>query len=929
MSFFTFFYPRRTQDVGLRTNALLTSVYVRRYILAVPTGFNPNPMKCIVSIRRSIGLLCLFSAVTTAITARAVILDGGIDPANLGKGDWIYFMSDATNQLGRNVTTVTNIPSFMAYEKSQGINYIIVKAGTGSTNFNGGGTSPQFDANLVTQAHAAGLKIFAYTRSWGSDIQGEIDMATRCFNLGADGFVLDAEAEWESNKPWIGNNGPALATQLCSGIKGLWPTKFLAHSPMPIISYHSSFPYKEFGYYCDTVMPQIYHFSFDMTPSAAIDWTDTEWNNFHASLTGTWTNAIKPIAPVGQVYGPLAPPNAATIPDKDVTEFCDYLLADPFCASPTGYKGVNFWRADLHGAVQWANIKAATSGDMPGIVNNIVIDNVTATFVGSWSTSTLATNRFGTDYRYISSGTGTRYAEFRPTIVTPGDYKIYEWHTIGANRSTVAPHVINYNGGTTTLNVNQSVNDAQWNLLGTFNFVAGTAGYVRVTDNFTDSTKVAIADGIKFVYAGGTPPPAAPSGLTATPVRATRIDLSWTDNSSTETGFTIARSTTAGGPYTDIATVGANTTSYSNTGLTASTTYYYVVRATNSGGSSSNSAEANATTPESDLLIDNKSAAVVGAWSTGTQSTDKYSSDYRFILQGTGANSVTFTPYIATAGAFEVYEWHPQGSNRTTNAPHVITHSAGTTTVFANQKVNGGRWNFLGVYDFATGSSGKVKITDAFPESTQAVMADAIKFVRAPAPVAPNGLTATAQTAFRIALSWTDNSTNETSFVIARSTTSGGPYTDIVTLPANTTSYTNTSLTANTTYYYVVRAVNGSGASANSAQASATTFKSVHVNSITMSWVLASGINYRSRAVINVKDQSGVNVSNATVTGNFTGSISESNKTGVTSTGGSATITSTSSIASGTVTFTVTGITGTSMTYASGQNVVTSATHSR
>ena len=887
---------------------------------------NPFIPSCIRTLKKSFLLL----GAMTALSTHAAIFDGGVDSENLGKGDWIYYVSDATNQLGGNVPSVTNIPSFMAYEKSVGINYIIVKAGTGSTNFNGGGTSPQFTSNLVYHARAAGLKIFAYTRSWGSDVQGEIDMATACFNLGADGFVLDAEAEWESNKSWIGTNGPSKAIQLCSGIKSLWPTKFLAHSPMPIISFHSSFPYKEFGYYCDTVMPQIYHFSFDMSPSAAIDWTDTEWNNFHASLTGIWTNAIKPLAPVGQVYGPLAPPDAATIPDKDVTEFCDYLLADPYCASPTGYKGVNFWRADLHGAVQWTNIANATSGDMPGIVNHVVIDNVSATVVGSWSTSTINSNLFGTNYRFKSQGTGTSYVEFRPTILTAGDYKVYEWHTAGTNRTVGAPHQIVYNGGTATVNANQQANEGKWNLLGTFSFAAGTSGYVRILDSFADAGKVVMADGIKFVYAGPSiVPPVAPSSLTATPVRSTRIELSWVDNSTNETGFVVARSTTSGGPYTDIATLTTNSITFTNTSLTASTTYYYAVRAINSAGGSANSNEASATTPESDLLIDNKSASVIGAWSSGTSSTDKYSTDYRFITQGSGANYLKFTPYIATAAAYDVLEWHPQGNNRTTNAPHVITHSLGSTTVNANQKLNGGKWNYLGTFNFSVGNSGNVKITDGFPESAQVVMADAIKFVQSPVPAAPSALTATVVSSSRINLAWTDNSTNETEIVVARSTTSGGPYSDLAILPPGSTSFANTNLSASTTYYYVVRARNGTGSSANTAQASATTYKAVHVNSITMSWVLASGSNYRSRAVVNVKDQNGVNVNAATVTGNYSGSINENNKTGTTGTGGSATITSTASISSGTVTFSVTDITGSNMTYRPGQNVVTSATHSR
>src|SRR5205085_1374039 len=96
------------------------------------------------------------------------------------------------------------------------------------------------------------------------------------------------------------------------------------------------------------------------------------------------------------------------------------------------------------------------------------------------------------------------------------------------------------------------------------------------------------------VVIGSSAIPAAPSGLSASTVSQTQINLSWTDNSSNETGFVVGRTTTSGGPYTDIATVGAGVTTYNNTtGLSANTTYYYVVRATNSGGDSANSAEAN------------------------------------------------------------------------------------------------------------------------------------------------------------------------------------------------------------------------------------------------------------------------------------------------------------------------------------------------
>ncbi len=87
----------------------------------------------------------------------------------------------------------------------------------------------------------------------------------------------------------------------------------------------------------------------------------------------------------------------------------------------------------------------------------------------------------------------------------------------------------------------------------------------------------------------------APSGLTATAVSTSQINLSWTDNSS-ETGFRIERSSSFGGPYTQLTTVGANVATYSNTGLSSGTTYYYRVRAYNANGNSASSNVASAAT---------------------------------------------------------------------------------------------------------------------------------------------------------------------------------------------------------------------------------------------------------------------------------------------------------------------------------------------
>ncbi|MBA4147500.1 MAG: DUF1800 family protein [Verrucomicrobia bacterium] len=129
-----------------------------------------------------------------------------------------------------------------------------------------------------------------------------------------------------------------------------------------------------------------------------------------------------------------------------------------------------------------------------------------------------------------------------------------------------------------------------------------------------------------------------------------------------------------------------------------------------------------------EIILDNLAGTSSGSWTAATSSNDKYGSNYRYKVQGTGVAYFDFRPTISFAGEYDVYTWHPAGSNRTAGAPHVITHAGGSSTVYVNQKVNGGVWNLLGRFNFAAGTTGYVRITDTFADAGQLVMADAIRF---------------------------------------------------------------------------------------------------------------------------------------------------------------------------------------------------------
>ena len=90
--------------------------------------------------------------------------------------------------------------------------------------------------------------------------------------------------------------------------------------------------------------------------------------------------------------------------------------------------------------------------------------------------------------------------------------------------------------------------------------------------------------------------PAAPSNLSASATSSSKIRLSWTDNSSGETGFKILRRASLTGTYTQVNTTGASIPTYTDAGLNADTQYFYRVTAFNDGGDSTQSNEASATT---------------------------------------------------------------------------------------------------------------------------------------------------------------------------------------------------------------------------------------------------------------------------------------------------------------------------------------------
>lgn len=88
--------------------------------------------------------------------------------------------------------------------------------------------------------------------------------------------------------------------------------------------------------------------------------------------------------------------------------------------------------------------------------------------------------------------------------------------------------------------------------------------------------------------------------------------------------------------------------------------------------------------------------------------------------------------------------------------------------------------------------------------------------------LAPSNLSATTRSSSQIELSWQDNSNNEDGFKLDRST-DGTVFSQIRTLPSNTTAFLDEGLTDGTQYFYRVRAYDANGTSEYSNTAGAIT----------------------------------------------------------------------------------------------------------
>jgi DNA/RNA endonuclease G (NUC1)/fibronectin type 3 domain-containing protein len=329
--------------------------------------------------------------------------------------------------------------------------------------------------------------------------------------------------------------------------------------------------------------------------------------------------------------------------------------------------------------------------------------------------------------------------------------------------------IYNWSGTPGTGVANVSVTGGQGTPTATFTvtLTAGFNGTATFTAVLTDNVNPAATQLVNITVNPASPPPAAPTGVSATPGNA-HIALTW-NSVPGATSYHVKRSTTSGSGYSTIAS--PTSASFDDTSALNGTAYFYVITAVGPGGESANSSEVSGT-PQG------PAAAPTGV--VATPGDTQISLTWNSVAGATSYNVKRST--ISGSGYSTV-------ASPTTNSHTDTGLTNGTTYFYVITAIGPGGESV---------NSSEVSATPAVP------------------PAAPTGVALSVGDA-KVYLVWNPVG-GATSYNVKRGTASG-TYTTTTSAPSP--SFIDNTVSNGTTYFYVVTAVNGSQ-SANSSEVSGT-----------------------------------------------------------------------------------------------------------
>jgi hypothetical protein len=308
--------------------------------------------------------------------------------------------------------------------------------------------------------------------------------------------------------------------------------------------------------------------------------------------------------------------------------------------------------------------------------------------------------------------------------------------------------------------------------------------------------------------------PSAPISINVSAVTTSSLTLNWTDDLTDQTGVHIYRSTD-GTHYTQVATLAANATTWSDVNLTAGTGYFFEVASFNTAGE----------TP----------ASAVGAT---TLAATVPTTPAPQIVAPNAVGSPTFTN-VTSSGV--TLNWSAPAAGGQTGY-NIYRSTDGTNyTLVTSLDGNATAWSDTGL---AAGTSYYYSI-GAFNTAGETVNASSYISTLVTPPNAPAGVTFSAISTTAVTVNWSA-ATGETGYHVYRST-DGTNYTLVATTSSSATSWSDSSLNPGTFYTYEVGAFNTAGESASASTSVSTliaapnsplnlAFTNVTTSGVTLNW---------------------------------------------------------------------------------------------
>ena len=205
----------------------------------------------------------------------------------------------------------------------------------------------------IALARGAGAKLLTWHYSYPADVDAQAEHVGSLLAEGVDGHVIDAEAEWE--RALARRDTTADAQALGAAIRDIaGADHYIAHAPLAIMRYHSSFPYGAFAGFCDAVHPQAYWTEIGWSMPATCNKVDIDFGAFNADFPAI----ARPICPIGVTYGHGSsygnPPGLLS--SGDVQGFAARYRARP---------AASFYSWEAAGAAFWAGLSASVPHARP------------------------------------------------------------------------------------------------------------------------------------------------------------------------------------------------------------------------------------------------------------------------------------------------------------------------------------------------------------------------------------------------------------------------------------------------------------------------------------------------------------------------------------------------------------------------------------